>query len=301
MIGNWKEKLMTIPGAEYAQDEPLARHTSFRIGGPADLMAVVESGKALGMLINAAREHEAPVTVLGGGTNVLVLEGGVRGLVLKLGASFMSVDEAEGGLRAGAALPLARLLAEARKRCLSGLEFASGIPGTVGGGLWVNCGALGNSLGSRFLHASGISYQGKKMSVDPSSVEFNYRSSTFPEPMVLTEATFELEPGDAAGMDKAMHDALERRRGQPLDVPSAGCVFKNPPGRPAARLIDGADLKGLRRGGARVSERHANYIVNYGGATAADVIDLIREIEKIVLDKFGVALETEVRVIGEKA
>jgi len=149
-LPDWRDKLTSIPGANYQPDEPLARHTSFRIGGPADLLATAESREAIARLFKSAGEEGVPVTVLGGGTNVLVLEGGVRGLVLKLGATFMRVGEAQGGLTAGAAMPLARFLAEARKRCLSGLEFAAGIPGTVGGGLWVNCGALGQALGLLF-------------------------------------------------------------------------------------------------------------------------------------------------------
>jgi UDP-N-acetylmuramate dehydrogenase len=299
-VKGWRQTLAKIPGAEYLVDEPMSRHTSFRIGGPADLMAIVESPESLAKLITAALEQEVPLTVLGGGTNVLVLDGGVRGLVLKLGTEFASVREAGGGLCARAALPLARLLAEARSRCLSGLEFAAGIPGTVGGGLWVNCGALGQALGSRFASASGVSHSGELVSVSREEVKFAYRRSVFPVPMVVTEATFELEKGDPVGMDKAMHDALERRKHQPLDVPSAGCVFKNPPDEPAARLIDGAALKGMQRGGAKVSHRHANYIVNKGGATATDILELISEVKRTVLDRFGVSLEMEVRVIGEE-
>lgn len=300
-VSDWREKLTKIPGADYLFDEPLSRHTSFRIGGPADLLATSESTESISRLFKAAREAGVPVTVLGGGTNVLVLEGGVRGLVLKLGEAFMRVSEAPGGLSAGAAAPLARLLAEARKRCLSGLEFAAGIPGTVGGGLWVNCGALGQAIGSRFRSGVGVSLDGDEVAVDKSDVTFEYRSASFPCPMVLTEATFELEPGDPVGMDKAMHDALEKRHGQPLDLPSAGCVFKNPSQGPAARLIETASLKGLRVGGARVSSRHANYIVNVNDATASDVLDLIAEIKKRVTEHTGVSLEMEVRVIGEKA
>ncbi len=297
---SWRDKLIKIPGADFKADEPLAKHTSFRIGGPADLMATVEAAQTLSALLKAAREHEIPVTVLGGGTNVLVLEGGVRGLVVKPGDAFMYARQAGEGVCGGASLPLARLLAEARKSCLSGLEFAAGIPGTVGGGLWVNCGALGRSLGERFAGARGVGYDGEEVEIDPSSVSFEYRSATFSFPVVVTEVSFELEPGDPVGMDKAMHDALERRRNQPLDIPSAGCVFKNPSQEPAARLIDRAELKGLARGGARVSSRHANYIVNHRGATASDVLGLIDEIKQIVFERFGVSLETEVRIIGER-
>jgi UDP-N-acetylmuramate dehydrogenase len=300
-MADWRDKFKSVQGAAYLNDEPLSRHTSFRIGGPADLLAVAESTEAICELFALAKSQGVPVTVLGGGTNVLVLEGGVRGLVLKLGGAFMRVSDAPGGLSAGAATPLARFLAEARRRCLSGLEFAAGIPGTVGGGLWVNCGALGQALGSRFRSGAGVSLDGEKVNVEKSDVSFSYRSASFPASMVLVEATFDLEPGDPVGMDKAMHDALEKRRGQPLDLPSAGCVFKNPQGDPAARLIDSANLKGLRSGGARVSKRHANYIVNVNDATARDVLGLIEEIRKRVQERHGVSLEMEVRVIGEEA
>lgn len=300
-VADWRDKLTSIPDADYLPDEPLSRHTSFRIGGPADLLASAESEEAISRLFKAAGEEGVPVTVLGGGTNVLVLEGGVRGLVLKLGKAFMRVREVPGGLSAGAAMPLARFLAEARKRGLSGLEFAAGIPGTVGGGLWVNCGALGQALGSLFRSGTGVTLEGEVIAVEKSEVGFAYRSASFPRSMVLTEATFELERGDPVGMDKAMHDALVKRQGQPLDLPSAGCVFKNPPDEPAARLIDSANLKGLRCGGARVSRRHANYIVNVNDATADDVLDLIDAMKKRVFERFGVSLEMEVRVLGEKA
>jgi len=299
-LKDWVRRLTKLPGADFSADEPMSRHTSFKIGGPADLMATVKSSEALVKLLEAARENEVPVTVLGGGTNVLVLEGGVRGLVVRLGDGFSWLREARDGLACGAAVSLARLLAEARRKCLSGLEFAAGIPGTVGGGLWVNCGALGRSLGSRFSLGRGVTLAGREVEVKADEVTFEYRSATFPSRMVITEAEFSLEPGDPVGMDKAMHDALERRRNQPLDVPSAGCVFKNPPDRPAAKLIDEAGLKGFRRGGASVSERHANYIVNSRGATASDVLELIEVVRRTVRDRFGVELETEVRIIGER-
>lgn len=298
-MSDWKEEFRKIPGAEYLVDEPMARHTSFRMGGPADLMAIPRSREGLKKLLKAAYEREIPLVILGGGTNVLVLDGGIRGLVLKMGDEFMSVEERAGGLSAGAALPLSRLLAEARKRCLSGLEFATGIPGTVGGGLWVNAGALGEWLGSRLASASGISYEGEEVFLSAQAVRFEYRSASFPMPLAVTEATFALEPGDPDRMDATMHEALERRRGQPLDTPSAGCVFKNPPGRPAAKLIDGANLKGLQVGGAKVSERHANFILNVEGAVASDVLSLIDEVKRRVMEQFGVLLEMEVRVLGE--
>jgi UDP-N-acetylmuramate dehydrogenase len=298
-VSSWKEEFRKIPGAEYLVDEPMVRHTSFHVGGPADLMAVPRSKDGLRGLLKAAREREIPVVILGGGTNVLVLDGGIRGLVVKLGDGFMGVEREAKGLTAGAALPLSRLLAEARKKCLSGLEFAMGIPGTVGGGLWVNAGALGEWLGSRLVSAAGISYEGEETVFSAQAVKFEYRSASFPIPLVLTEAAFELEAGDPDRMDAAMRDALDRRRGQPLDTPSAGCVFKNLPGEPAAKLIDRANLKGLQVGGARVSERHANFVLNVAGASAADVLNLIDEVKKRVMDQFGVMLEMEVRVLGE--
>jgi UDP-N-acetylmuramate dehydrogenase len=299
-VSNWKEEFRKIPGAAYLVDEPMARHTSFHMGGPADLMAIPSSREGLKKLLKAAYEREIPLVILGGGTNVLVLDGGIRGLVLKMGEGFMNVEERAEGLSAGAAFPLSRLLAEARKRCLSGLEFATGIPGTVGGGLWVNAGALGQWLGSRLVSASGISYEGEEVLVGAQAVKFEYRSASFPMPLAITEATFALEPGDPDRMDATMRDALERRHGQPLDTPSAGCVFKNPPGQAAAKLIDGANLKGLQVGGAKVSERHANFIVNVEGAVASDVLNLIAEVKRRVMERFGVLLEMEVRVLGEE-
>lgn len=300
-MSDWREEFRKIPGATYLVDEPMARHTSFKIGGPADLMAIVRTSEGLKALIKASYERKVPVVALGGGTNVLVLEGGIRGLVLKLGDGFMEVHETGEGLSAGAAIPLARLLAEARNRSLSGLEFAAGIPGTVGGGLWVNAGALGEWLGLRLVSAHGISYEGEAVFVEASAVKFEYRSASFPMPLILTEAAFALERGDPDRIDSAIRDALERRRGQPLDLPSAGCVFKNPASEPAARLIDRANLKGLQMGGARVSQRHANFIVNVKGATPSDVLGLIAEVKKRVLEQSGVTLETEVRVLGEEA
>jgi UDP-N-acetylmuramate dehydrogenase len=300
-VKDWREEFKKIPGAAYLINEPMSRHTSFRVGGPAELMAIPRSEEGLKALLKSSYERGLPVVILGGGTNVLVLDGGIRGLVLKLGQGFMDVGERAGGLCAGAALPLSRLLAEARKRNMSGLEFAAGIPGSVGGGLWVNAGAYGEWLGSRFLSAKGVSYQGESVSVTAAAVKFEYRSASFVMPMALTEATFALEPGDPDRMDEVMRAALDRRAGQPLDVPSAGCVFKNPAGDAAARLIDGAKLKGVQVGGAKVSERHANFIVNVEGARASDVLRLIAEVKKRVMEQFGVSLEMEVRVLGEAA
>ena len=298
-MSNWREGFRKIPDATYLVDEPMARHTSFRVGGPADLMAVPRSERALKAILKAAHESGVSVVLLGGGTNVLVLDGGIRGLVLKLGDGFMGVEKRDEGLAAGAALPLSRLLAEARKRCLSGLEFATGIPGTVGGGLWVNAGALGEWMGSRFVSAKGVSHEGESVFLSAHAVSFEYRSASFPIPVALTEALFALEPGDPDVMDKTMREALDRRRGQPLDTPSAGCVFKNPPGNLAAKLIDQANLKGLQVGGAKVSERHANFILNVKGAVASDVLNLVAEVKKRVMERSGVRLEMEVRVLGE--
>lgn len=263
------------------------------------MMAVPRSEGALKAVLKAAHENEVPVVLLGGGTNVLVLDGGIRGLVVKLGRGFMGATERSEGLAAGAALPLSRLLAKAREKCLSGLEFATGIPGTVGGGLWVNAGALGEWLGSRFASAKGVSYEGESVFLNAQAVSFEYRSASFPMPVALTEVVFALDPGDPELMDKTMREALDRRRGQPLDTPSAGCVFKNPPGNPAAKLIDQANLKGLQIGGAKVSERHANFILNVKGAVASDVLNLIAEVKKRVMERSGVGLEMEVRVLGE--
>jgi UDP-N-acetylmuramate dehydrogenase len=284
--------------------EPLSRHTSFRIGGPADVWVEVVDATEIRRAQALAAAADLPLFVLGGGTNVLVSDQGVRGVVLRLGRPLAAVRWRSNGsgqhVRAGAALPLKRLVTEAVARDLSGLEFAEGIPGTVGGGLLMNAGAFGGEIADVITAVEGVDAAGAVQCVPRAALRFGYRHFDLPAGFVVTHLEFLLHSGDGNAIRAKRDDAKRRRAAhQPLGHPNAGSIFKNPPGQSAGRLIQDLGLKGLRRGGAMVSEQHANFIVNLGGATAADVRGLMREVERRVFDTYGIRLEPEIHLVGD--
>lgn len=294
-------------GARPRPDEPLARHTSFRIGGPADLLVVVESGRELADVLGVCHAHGAPVLFLGGGTNLLVSDRGVRGVVVKLGKSFDFVEwdlddlDVRGArLRVGAAVPLKRLVHQTVAAGLAGLEFAEGIPGTVGGGLLMNAGAFGGEIGAVVGALEVVTAEGAVRTLARTELAFDYRRLTLPTRAIVAAVRLQLRRGEPATLAAAVADARGRReRHQPRGYPNAGSIFKNPSGEHAGRLIEAAGLKGARLGGAMISERHANFIVNLGGARAADVAGLMGLAGRAVRERFGVALEPEIRLVGE--
>jgi len=292
-------------GDRLRRDESLARYTSFRIGGTADLFFDPASVDALALVLAEARDLGIPVTRLGGGTNVLVSDKGIRGLVVRLGRDFdyrvwaPEVDRRV-EVEVGAATRLGKLVQEAVRAGLAGLEFAAGIPGTVGGGALMNAGAFGGEIGSAIVSAGAVTLSGAVLALDRSRLEFSYRRLELDVDVVITSVRFSLLRS-SEGKLKQVVDAVQakRRRKQPLGLPNAGSIFKNPQGEFAGKLIESAGLKGRTIGRAQVSPEHANFIVNLGGASAADVHDLMTLVQEAVWQRSGVWLEPEVRLIGE--
>ena len=291
-------------GCPLRADEPMARHTTFQIGGPADRFLTVENAAQLQGLLSCLRQAGIPYLVLGKGSNLLVSDKGIRGAVLHLGGDFKKVEVLPDGrtLRAGAGAPLASVCALARERALTGLEFAWGIPGSVGGGAYMDAGAYGGEMRdvvSRVLHLGPDGAPGEARGEE---LCFGYRKSRYTGGEdIITAVEFTLQPGDPAAIAGKMEELMGRRKDkQPYDMPSAGSVFKRPQNGFAAALIEQCGLKGRRVGGAQVSEKHAGFIVNTGGATCQDVLGLIAVIQKTVEEQTGTRLECEVRVTGEE-
>jgi UDP-N-acetylmuramate dehydrogenase len=295
---------LAAAGVRFQRDEPLARHTSFRIGGPADLFVEALSVRELEVVLRICVSRGLPTFFLGGGTNLLVSDRGVRGLVLKLGKPFdfveWELDDEGAALRVGAAVPFKRLVLQAVAAGLAGLEFGEGIPGTIGGGLLMNAGAFGGEIGRVVTAIEAVDGRGDPVVMEREQLGFAYRRLTLPGRVIITAVRLRLARGDAVALAAAVAEAKARRdRHQPKGHPNAGSVFKNPPGAYAGRLIEGAGLKGARLGDAVFSERHANFIVNLGRARAADVKGLMDLATKVVRRRLGVVLEAEVRLVGE--
>lgn len=297
------EALVAALGDRARPDEPLARHTSLRVGGPADLLVTPETDDELALIVRTASSAGVRVTVLGGGSNVLVGDGGVRGIVVKLGDGFRRIEwtSVEGGaqVRAGAAVQVGRLARDAVDRGLAGLEYAEGIPGTVGGALFMNAGAYGGELSATVDAAWGVTAAGETSMLDAATLGFRYRQTELPAGFIVTAVGFRLRAEEPAAVRARMAAVRDRRlASQPQGNPSAGSVFKNPEGDHAGRLIEVAGLKGTRVGRAKISEQHANFIVNEGGASAGDVKALIDLAQRVVWERSGVWLEPEVRLVG---
>ncbi len=293
-------KLHGAISGDVHRDESMARHTSFRIGGPADLHIVCDTVADVALATEVLAAEDVPMTVLGKGTNVLVADAGYRGAVVVLGKEFRRHVVKDDSLQAGAACILAYLVRDAFSQGLAGLEFAVGVPGTLGGALAMNAGTrdawIGGITESVTIYAPGIGLQRLR----GAEIPWGYRTSGLPARGVIVEGVLQLRPAERIAIQVAMERSLRRRKeSQPLGMPSAGSVFVNPEGEAAGRLIEGAGLKGLRLGGARVSDVHANFIVNDGGATAADVVGLISKIRTSVRDRHGIELRPEIRFLGE--
>ncbi len=295
-----EHELKTHFGARLEIARPLANLTSFQIGGPADLFVTVTSDAELMSAMAAACRYEVPAMCLGAGTNLLVSDRGVRGLVIKLGDSFglMLID----GVRVtvGAAMQFGAMVEAVVDRGLAGLEFGEGIPGTVGGGLVMNAGAFGGEMARVVKLVHGVTAEGAARALTKDEVNFAYRRTDLPPRFIITRVEFELACGDREELRARVIDLRRKRAArQPCGLPNAGSVFKNPPGNYAGRLLESVGLKGARMGGAAFSGQHANFIVNLGGARAEEVRALIEMARRRVMDDTGVALDTEVRFIGE--
>lgn len=282
--------------------EPMAKHTSFRIGGPADLMAMPQSEQELQQLLQRAGEAKVPVTLIGNGSNLLVRDKGIRGLVIKLGNMLNDVAADGCTLTFGSGVSLAAASRKAAELGLSGMEFAVGIPGSIGGAVYMNAGAYDGEMAKVVTSVRVMELDGTISELPAAALDFGYRHTALQgSGKIVTAVTVRLTAGDKQAIADKMADFSNRRiTKQPLELPSAGSMFKRPPGYFAGTLIDQTGLKGYTVGGAQVSEKHAGFVVNIGGATAADVLQLICDVQDKVFAAHGVHLEPEVLVLGEE-
>lgn len=290
--------LATQYDIELLFDEPMARHTSMGVGGPAEVLAIAHDHDALRALLSYAAQSHIPVALVGGGTNIVCADEPLPGIMLKLGRAFSELEQRKGTeLTAGAACNLARVLEESVKYCLGGLECCWGIPGTLGGAIAGNAGMEHSGICSLLKEVEGLTWQAEAVSLTPEQFRFGYRWCSLAQ-YVITRATVLLHDIEANEQKNLLEMYHARRRSQPTGVRSSGCIFKNPHGDYAGRLIEQAGLKGAAIGDAMVSPMHANYIVNRGHATAADIMALIRLVRKQVKEQFGVGLELEVKILS---
>ncbi|WP_435924938.1 UDP-N-acetylmuramate dehydrogenase [Paenibacillus sp. DYY-L-2] len=298
----WITKLLQHKVGTVLPNEPMSKYTTWKIGGPADALIVPENQEQLADLIRILREEDIPWMTIGKGSNMLVSDKGVRGAVIKLGQELEEIRFNGTEAEAGGGASFVRLSIMAGKHGLTGLEFAGGIPGTVGGAVYMNAGAHGSDVSRIFKSAEIVLETGEMVTYGAEDMEFSYRHSVLHgQRGIVTRARFSLETGDRLEVAAAMAAYKDRRRKtQPLQQPCAGSVFRNPPGDHAARLIESAGLKGRRVGGAEVSELHANFIVNTGQATAEDVLTLMEQIKDTIASKFEIALVPEVFFVGER-
>ena len=290
-----------VPAENIRQQEPMAEHTTFRVGGPAEVFVTVDDREQLGKVIRYLNLTGWPYFLLGNGSNLLVGDKGYRGVVIRLGREFEHVKTEGNRLTCGAAVSLARAAKTAMENSLSGLEFASGIPGSVGGGVRMNAGAYGGELGELVESVVVMAKDGSLMELDNDTMEFSYRRSVLKDrPYAVLEVTMTLSEGDREEILARMNDlAAKRKQKQPLEYASAGSTFKRPEGYFAGKLIMDAGLRGARIGGARVSEKHCGFVINDGTATAADIAELIGEVSEKGKERIGVSLEPEVSFLGD--
>ena len=284
---------------EVIRDAEMRQYTTLRLGGKADWLAFPRNAEEIAALYAEAGQAGLPVTVIGHGSNLLVLDGGIRGLVIRVEKNMRSIRREGNRLIAQAGAMLGTVAVAAAEAGLTGLEFASGIPGTVGGGMTMNAGAYGGEMSDVTVPVDGITPDGKPVSLNRDEMRFGYRTSAVKQlDFIVTEVTMELQPGDPAEIRAKMSELNARRaEKQPLDVPSAGSTFKRPEGFFAAALIDQCGLKGCSIGGAQVSRKHAGFLVN-NGSSSRDYLALVRHVQQVVQEQTGIQLEPEIRIVG---
>ena len=288
-----------LPHIKLSFNEPMAKHTSFRIGGGAEVMAMPENAEQLAEILKVSNQLDIKPAILGAGTNVLAPDEGIRGLVICIKDAFSAIKQIdETHIQADAGATMTRTAVFAANLGLSGLEFAHGIPGSVGGGVYMNAGAYGGEIKDVCISVDVMTFDGVLHTLSAEEMGFSYRHSRLEEePGIVVSAVFKLTPAPIEDIRSRMQElAAKRKASQPLDKPSAGSAFKRPAGGYAAALIDGAGLKGYQVGGAAISEKHAGFAVNLGGATAADVKNLLTQVSDMVFEKSGIRLEPEVRI-----
>lgn len=297
-----ENKFCTCLGSDNVKlQEPMSRHTTFRIGGPADFYLCPHSTKEVQEIVEICKEENLPYFVLGNGSNLLVSDKGYRGVVIQLWKNFSDITVKDCCIQAKAGALLSKVAAEALEAGLTGMEFASGIPGTIGGAAFMNAGAYGGEMKDIIKSVKVLDTQGEVRVLPKEELKMGYRISIVKEKgYTVLSVELELSKGNREEIRNTMEDLKERRTSkQPLEMPSAGSTFKRPEGYFAGKLIMDSGLRGFSVGGAQVSEKHCGFVVNKGGATAMDVLNLIREVQRRVKEQFGVELETEVRFLGE--
>ncbi len=299
-MNEFQQKIAALlPKIQFRYNESMASHTSFRIGGPAEVMAFPKNVQELADILKVSASLNCKWAILGAGTNVLAPDDGISGLVICLKDCLGGMERLdENRIRVGAGVTMTRAAVYAAGQNLGGMEFAHGIPGTVGGGVYMNAGAYGGEI-VQICESVDVMYpDGTLVTIPGAEMGFSYRHSRLEEEDgIVVSAVFALEPKPQAQVREIMQDLQQRRRtSQPLDLPSAGSAFKRPVGGYAAALIDQSELKGYRVGGAAVSEKHAGFVVNLGGSTAQDVKDLLAQVSDMVFEKTGIRLEPEVRI-----
>lgn len=297
-------ELALIGGVRVKVSELLARYTSMKVGGPADFFIEVANTAGLTRILKALRRYETTFILLGNGSNVLISDQGVRGAVIHLAGEFKRVVWREEGeivwVKAGAAYAVTQMVREAVRKGYAGLEFAEGIPGTIGGALFMNAGAYGSEFEKAIDQVDGFTREGEPIRLSRNEMNFTYRDSHLPAGMVVTGVRLRLRPEDPATTSSRVRELVTKRKtSQPSGYPNSGSMFRNPPGDFAGRLIEAAGLKGKTIGRAQISQRHGNFIVNLGSAKAEDVLRLMELARTEVSRRFGIALEPEVQLIGD--
>lgn len=290
-----------IPKERMLFEEPMSRHTTFKIGGEAECMLLVEQEEELLKLIPYLNQIEQNYFILGNGSNLLVGDRGYRGIIIKLGEGINRITVEGDCIRAQAGALLSQVASAARDAGLSGLEFAAGIPGSVGGGVVMNAGAYGSEMQRITESVKVMDKEGKILILDNDTMEFGYRTSIIKNrPFIVLEVVLRMQTGQKEEIQAKMDELMEKRRSkQPLNYPSAGSTFKRPEGYFAGKLIMDAGMRGYRIGGAQVSDKHCGFVVNMGQATAADVKEVIEEVQERVKERFHVSLEPEVIFLGD--
>ncbi len=295
------EKLCRTVGEQgVKRDEPMKKHTTFRIGGPADIFITPEDESQFLAAVRLCRQEGMPYYILGNGSNLLVSDSGYRGAVIETEKALSRLEADGETLKAGAGILLSVLAKEALRLSLTGLESASGIPGTLGGGVVMNAGAYGFELKDVLESVRLLDREGNVRTVPAGELKLGYRYSMIPETgSIVLEAALRLKKGDPEAIRARMEElAAQRKSKQPLEYPSAGSTFKRPEGYFAGKLIDDAGLRGFQVGGAQVSEKHCGFVINRGDATAEDVMELCRQVQEKVFQKFGVRMDMEIRKLG---
>lgn len=301
-IKDLADLLVAINGEEQVfLNEPMHKHTSFKIGGPVELMVLPRTVEALSQSLKAIAESDQPCFVMGNGSNLLVSDQGVKGVIVKVADNLSAYDIEGDQVTAAGGVLLSSLARQIMAKSLTGFEFASGIPGTIGGAVFMNAGAYDGEFKDIIEWVQVVTPTGDLKTYNNAEMAFGYRMSRLHDSgEIVVACGLKLKMGNYEDIKAKTDDlTVKRTTKQPLHLPSAGSTFKRPPGYFAGKLIDDAGLRGLRHGGAQISDLHCGFVVNVGGATCEDVLALIQTVQKVVNDQFGVMLETEVRLLGE--